>query len=135
RDESLAGRYYAPFAINSKNFTHVPEETEEWCDRCARLLEEAMLLTAQGDHADAVRCFAGLAALIEAVDCGEEIIFAEEAGSWMIGVDRAKWLKAYLTSLAATTSPADFTAAAVPLIERDSYHSFSGQAYASARDA
>jgi hypothetical protein len=26
-DESLAGAYYAPFAINSKNFMHIPDET------------------------------------------------------------------------------------------------------------
>jgi len=31
--DSLAEVYYAPFDINSKNWMHVPDETEEWFER------------------------------------------------------------------------------------------------------
>src|SRR5262245_34470698 len=31
RRESLARAYYAPFDMNSKNFRHIPERTQEWC--------------------------------------------------------------------------------------------------------
>jgi hypothetical protein len=48
--ESLAGQYYAPFNINSKNWTHVPEETREWFERLGDLLQASAQLTAQGDH-------------------------------------------------------------------------------------
>ena len=90
-------------------------------------------LTDSGEHADAVACFALLCALLEAMESGEEIIFAEEAGSWMIPTDEKAWLKAYLTSLAATATPEQFTAAAIPLIERDSGQSFAGKVHAAAR--
>jgi hypothetical protein len=36
--DSLAGTYYAPFDINSKNFTHVPEETKAWFEQLGDLL-------------------------------------------------------------------------------------------------
>ncbi|MCI0661697.1 MAG: hypothetical protein L0220_11530 [Acidobacteria bacterium] len=28
--DSLAGQYYAPFEINWKNCSHIPEETKDW---------------------------------------------------------------------------------------------------------
>jgi hypothetical protein len=130
--DSRARFYYAPFPINSKNFMYVPEETEEWCERFADLARDACRLTDQGDHARAVKCFAALYGLEEAVDAGEEIIFAEEAGSWMIPIEGKDWLKAYLTSLAATATPEEFTAVAAPVIASDSRHSFNDEAYASA---
>jgi hypothetical protein len=132
RSDSLARYYYAPFNVNSKNFMHIPEKTHEWCDLFARFIAEASLLTARGDHAQAVACFAMLSELVEALDSGREIIFAEEAGSWMIPTDKKAWQKAYLTSLAATATPEAFTAAALPLLKRDSYQSFSGQVYPTA---
>jgi hypothetical protein len=135
RQDSLAGQFYAPFAINSKNFMHVPEETEEWCDRFARFVADTCQLVAQGEHAQAVQCFAILYQLLEAVDSGEEIIFAEEAGSWMIPTEEKEWLKTYLKALAATATPEEFTKAALPIIQRDGWHSFANKAYASAMQA
>jgi hypothetical protein len=72
--------------------------------------------------------------LMEAVDWGKEIIFAEEAGSWMIPADKKVWLQSYLTSLAASTTPEAFTAAALPILQWDSGNSFSGQVFASILD-
>jgi hypothetical protein len=110
----------------------IPEETEDWCDRFARFVAEASKLTAQGNHPQAVACFAALFELVEAADSGDEIIFAEEAGSWMIPTDQKGWLKSYLTSLAATATPGAFTAAVIPMLQRDSGQSFIGQVHASA---
>jgi len=31
--DSLAEVYYTPFDINSKNWMHIPDETEEWFER------------------------------------------------------------------------------------------------------
>jgi hypothetical protein len=80
-----------------------------------------------------VRCFAALYELFEAVDAGEEIIFAEEAGTWMIPFDGKEWLEAYLRSLAATATPEEFTAATAPIIRADSRRSFSDETYSSAQ--
>jgi hypothetical protein len=130
--DSRARYYYAPFPINAKNFMYVPEETEEWCEHFADLARDACRLTDQGDHAHAVKCFAALYGLEAAVDAGEEIIFAEEAGGWMIPIEGKDWLRAYLTSLAATATPEEFTAAAAPVIAADSRHAFEDETYVSA---
>jgi hypothetical protein len=131
--QSFGGVYYAPFDINSKNFSHVPEETEEWFDRIGELLEASVKLTEQGEHSTAVECFTILYELIEAMSNGEEIVFADEYGSWMIHDDEKKRVKAYLTSLAAVSSAESFAATAATLIKHDSYYSFSAKTYAAAR--
>lgn len=130
--ESLGGAYYAPFDINSKNFMHVPEETEEWFERLGDLLDASAKLTEQGAHSQAVKCFGLLYELIFAMEEGQEIVFADEIGSWMIPGDEKKFIAAYISSLAATATPEEFTAATLPLIRRDSYQSFATQAYSSA---
>jgi hypothetical protein len=132
RRESLAEVYYAPFDINSKNWTHIPEETEEWFERLGDLLQATCQLTAQGDHLHAVACFGILYELVDAMERGEEIVFADEIGSWMIPGDEKQYIAAYMTSLAVTATPEEFTAAALPLIRRDSWQSFATQAYPSA---
>ena len=132
RRDSRAEIYYAPFAINSKNWMHVPEETEEWFDRLGDLLQASARLTAQGDHLHAVACFIVLYELIDDMESGEEIVFGDEIGSWMIPGDEKKFVAACTTSLAATATPEEFAATALPLIRRDSWQSFATQAYASA---
>ena len=130
--DSLNRRYYAPFMINSKNFRHIPDETEEWFERVGDLLKGASKLTHQGDHAGAVACFDLLFELIEAMEDGREIVFAEECGSWMIPAEEKVWVADYLASLAATEGPDTFATKALPLIERDSCQSFCAQVYKSA---
>ena len=95
-------------------------------------LQASAQLTAQGDHLHAVTCFGTLYALIAAMEDGEEIVFGDEIGSWMIPGDEKQLIAAYMTSLAATATPAEFTAAALPLIRSDSWQSFASQVYASA---
>ena len=89
-------------------------------------------MTAKSEHASAVTGFDMLYELLAALDWGKEIIFAEEAGSWMIPTDEKVWLKSYLTSLAATATPEEFVARAIPMLQRDSGHSFASKVYASA---
>ncbi|RLC60806.1 MAG: hypothetical protein DRI48_11480 [Chloroflexi bacterium] len=132
QERSLSGYYYEPFAINSKNWTYVPEETKKWFEEMGDYLKASRQLTAQGDHVHAVACFGILYELIEALDSDEEIVFAEEIGSWMIPGDKKDYVAAYMTSLAETMGPEEFTQAAIPLIRRDSRQSLSARAYKSA---
>ena len=118
--DSLAGKYYAPFDMNSKNFSHIPEETDEWFEALSDLLENSTRLSKQGEHLLAVQCFMLLYELIDAMDSGREIIFADELGSWMIAGDTKKFVNAYLRSLARVSTPEEFARAAVPLIREDS---------------
>jgi hypothetical protein len=130
--QSLAEVYYEPFEINSKNWMHIPEETEEWFERLGDLLKATRQLTVQGDHLHAVACFSILYELIDALERGEDIVFGDEIGSWMIPGDEKQYVATYMTSLSATATPEEFTAAALPLIRRDSWQSFTTQAYPSA---
>jgi len=130
--ESLAGTYYAPFNMNSKNYMFIPPETEAWFDRLGELLATSVQLTKQQDFQLATACFGILFELIDVMESGEEIVFADEYGSWMIPGDEKHYVAAYLKSLAATTTPEGFVAVALPLIRRDSGQNFVGEAYRSA---
>ena len=130
--ESLAGVYYAPFNVNSKNWMHIPKETGDWFDRLGQLLQASKQLTKQKEHSRAVACFTILYALVGAMEDGQEIVFADELGSWLIPGDEKKFIAAYLKALSAVATPEEFIAAAIPLIRRDSHHSFADQVYRSA---
>ena len=130
--ESLTGVYYAPFNMNSKNYHDIPKETARWFERLANLLQASVQLTRQKEHAQAMACFGILYGLIHAMENGEEIVFAEELGSWMIPGDEKKFIAAYLTSLAKVAATEEFVEIAIPLIRRDSHSSFVDQVYRSA---
>ena len=132
RRASLAGMYYAPFNMNSKNYRHIPEQTREWFDKLGNLLLASVQLTTRGDHLQAVTCFKILYELIGAMEEGREIVFADEVGSWMIPGDEQQYIAAYMTSLAAIATPEEFALAALPLLHRDSRQSFATQAYTAA---
>lgn len=129
---SLAGEYYAPFNVNSKNWMHIPRETQAWFERLGALLQASAGLTKQKEYSHAIACFEILYELIERMERGQEIVFADELGSWMIPGDEKKFIAAYLKSLAAIATPEEFTARALPLIRRDSHNSFADQVYHSA---
>jgi hypothetical protein len=129
---SRAGRYYAPFNINSKNYSHIPEETEEWFEELGNYLQDSCQLTAQGDYQEAVACFALLYELIELLREGEEIVFGDEIGTWMIPGDEKQYNTAYFTALAQTATPEAYATVIVPLAKTDSWQSFYGQVYETA---
>src|SRR3990172_8077449 len=121
--------------MNSRNYRYLPEKTTEWFKRLGDLLESSSQLTAQGDYTHAVVCFTMLYELIEAMEWGKEIVFAEECGSWMIPGNEKQYIATYMAALAATSTPEEFTRTALPLIRRDSRQSFAKGAYASATSA
>ena len=131
-ERSMAGYYYAPFDINSKNFSDIPEETDAWFDEISDHLEDSSRLTDQGEHEMAVQGFKLLYELIDKMEDGDEIVFADEYGTWMITGDEKQFIKSYLSSLAVISTPEEYALGAIPLIKRDSYESFHNKVYASA---
>lgn len=132
RDESLCGEFFAPFDINSKNFTHIPAETREWFDRLADFLKTATCLTSKGDYANAVAAFEILYELIDAMESGDEIVFADEYGSWMIPVREEECVAAYLKAVAHIENAAGFANAAIEMLRRDKRQGFTLKVYSSA---
>jgi hypothetical protein len=127
--DSLEGVYYAPFNINSKNFSHIPKETKKWFKKLGDLLYSSTQLTKQKEHLSAVESFKILYELIDKMESGEDIIFGDEYGSWMIPGNEKEFLDAYISSLAEVTMPEEYTKIVIPLIERDSYSSFCNKVY------
>jgi hypothetical protein len=127
--DSLAGVYYAPFDINSKNFSHIPDETEEWFEKLGDLLQSSTQLTKENEHTSAVESFKILYELIEKMENGDEIIFADECGSWMIPGNEDDFLDAYISSLAEVEIAEEYTKIVIPLLKRDSYSSFCNKVY------
>lgn len=81
--DSLAGKYYAPFAINSKNFTWVPPETEAWYTELSTWLDRSCELVEQGHRAIGKECLDICFQLIEKQG-DDDTVFADELGDWMI---------------------------------------------------
>ena len=129
-EKSMAGYYYAPFDINSKNFSDIPDETDAWFDEISDYLEDSSRLTDQGEHEMAVQCFKLLHELIDKMESGDEIVFADEYGTWMITGDEKRFVKSYLSSLAAISTLEEYANGAIPLIKRDSHESFHNKVYA-----
>ena len=63
------------------------------------------------------------------MEYGEEIIFADEYGSWMIPGNEKEYLNSYVLSLAKVKTPEEYAKVVIPLIKRDSYSSFCNQVY------
>ena len=83
RQGSLAGKYYAPFEMNSKNYNYVPPQTEAWFDELSTWLGRACELAEDGEKEAALE---GLSILIELIETmhDKEIVFAHDASEWMI---------------------------------------------------
>lgn len=82
--DSLAGKYYAPFNMNSKNYNWVPPETEAWFDEISTWLDRSCELATEGQQPYAKKCLDLLLELVNKMNDGEEIAFAHELGDWMI---------------------------------------------------
>ena len=120
---SLAGDYYAPFDMNSKNFMDMPEETDAWFARLDALLIECTKLSNQGEFHAALEAFEQLYKLIDVFNSGKEIVFADEAGMWMFAGDEKTYYTAYLKAAAHASSSDGFIEKALMVIQEDSQRS------------
>jgi hypothetical protein len=122
-DASRRGEYYESFGVNSKNFMEKSEGTEEWIAECDRLLADVLEFAANGKPNEVRRAFELIFALLRRIDEGDDdiVFFADEGGSWQVGVDWSKVLPAYFRCLSATAAPEEY-AQLVNAIVRDFAH-------------
>lgn len=105
---SLAGDYYDPFPVNSRNFMVRSEGAVDWEQECERLLQRCRTASRHGHHAQARECFDLLFDLLGRMDHGDEIVFfADEGGSWQVADVEPIWPD-YFRSLAAVTAPEEY---------------------------
>lgn len=108
--ESVGGRYYQDFNVNSRNFMEKSRGTETFIAEHSRLIDACLKAHLAGE-VETVR--EGLRLLIDLmvrVDrCEDDIIFfADEAGSWQVGVDWKKVLPVWFRSLSPGADPYDW---------------------------
>ncbi len=118
-DASLRREYYESFDVNSKNFMQMSRGTSTWIAECNRLLDRCVALAHKGEYATAGESFGMIFALLRLIDEGYDdvIFFADEAGSWQVGVDWRKVLPAWFTCLGQTAEPEEYGREVVSMID------------------
>jgi hypothetical protein len=109
-DASLRGEYYDSFDVNSKNFMDKSKGTEAFIAEFDRLIGKCVHAAVKGPLAPVREAFELLFALLRRLDEDPDsvVFFADEAGSWQVGVDWREALPAYFRCLADGTSSEDF---------------------------
>lgn len=109
-EDSLAGEYYESFNVNSKNFMDKSEGTETFIAEFDRLLGKCVRASAKRSLGPVREAFELLFDLLRRIDEDPDsvVFFADEAGSWQVGVDWREALPAYFQCLASGTSGEEF---------------------------
>lgn len=134
--ESMAGRYYQSFQVNSRNCTEKSRGTETFIAEHSRLVEACLRAERAGDLETAAEGLELLIGLMREIDrCERDIVFfADEAGSWQVGVLWDRVLPAWFRSLSAGMDPHEWAETVV-----DALNDFAGyqmpELLAAARDA
>ena len=117
---SRAGEYYEDFRVNSKNYMEVSGGTKAWIAECERLLACCVRAVGKKGVAEMREAFEIVFALLRHVDEGldDVVFFADEGGSWQVGVDWDKVLPAWFACLAMTVEPQEFSRRVVDIVDR-----------------
>ncbi|MGH7630734.1 MAG: hypothetical protein ACREOF_15385 [Gemmatimonadales bacterium] len=109
-EASLRGEYYDSFDVNSKNFMDKSEGAEAFIAEFERLVGKCVRAAGKGPRPPVREAFELLFALLRRIDEDPDsvVFFADEAGSWQVGVDWRAALPAYFRCLADGTSGDDF---------------------------
>jgi hypothetical protein len=117
---SLAGDYYESFGVNSKNYREMSGGTRAWIAECQRLLDGCVSAVDKDEQPGICEAFQILFALLKHIDeCLDDVVFfADEGGSWQVGVHWATVLPAWFTCLAATAGPEEYANRVVDIVDR-----------------
>jgi len=110
REASQRGDYYEGFDVNSKNFMRKSEGTEAFIAEFDRLVGKCVRAAEKTPGPPLREAFELLFGLLRHIDEGHDdvVFFADEGGSWQLGIDWRAVLPAYFRCLAASASPEDF---------------------------
>ncbi len=116
---SLAGVYYEDFRVNSKNFMDKSRGTINWIAEYERLMERCTEEDMAGKPDQLRQAFELLFNLLDEVDeCRDDIIFfADEGGSWQVGVDWETVLPLYFQTLAMVAKPKEYAEKVIKIVK------------------
>jgi len=117
---SMSGKFYDGFDVNSRNCTQQPRGTHAFVAQFNRLPGRCVREANTVAGGMVCESFEVLFGLLRHIDEGldDVVFFADEGGSWCIGVDWREALRAYFRCLARTASAEDF-AQSVDRVIRD----------------
>lgn len=103
--DSLAGRYYQDFMVDSRNYMEQSRGTETFIAEHSRLVDACLRAEQTGERETAAEGLGLLIDLMREIDrCERDVVFfADEAGSWQVGVLWDRVLPAWFRSLSPTT--------------------------------
>ncbi len=117
---SRAGEYYDSFDVNSKNFMEQSMGTTAWISEHGHLLDRCVAEEMNGNQGEVRQAFDILFDLLDYIDEGNDdvIFFADEGGSWQVGVDWNRVLPSWFRVLSITASPAEYAERIDALLDR-----------------
>ena len=116
---SRAGEYYESFMVNSKNYMEQSTGTTAWIAEYRRLLDRCVAEEKNNTPAEVREAFDILFGLLDCIDeCNDDVIFfADEGGSWQVGVDWERVLPPWFRVLSATAAPREYAQRVTALLK------------------
>lgn len=119
--QSIDRVYYEDFEVNSKNFMKQSRGTINWIRECNRLIKYCVQETQKGEENPSLvrEAFEKLFTLLDELNKGDDyiIFFADEAGSWQVGVDWDDVLPSYFKILALVTEPDEYAEYVIKIVK------------------
>ncbi|MCP4041062.1 MAG: hypothetical protein GY731_03760, partial [Gammaproteobacteria bacterium] len=119
QEDSLGGEYYESFDVNSRNFMDKSEGTENWIAECERLFNRCTAEENRSDPKLTREAMGILFDLLRHIDGGYDdvVFFADEGGSWQVGVDWDKVLPVWFLCLSEAENPEEYAGQVLGIIE------------------
>jgi hypothetical protein len=116
---SRAREFYESFNVDSKNFTEKSNGTRSWIAECRRLLDRLVARSKKGDRGRVRTALETIFGLLRHIDegCDDVIFFADEGGSWQVGVEWKTVFGAYFACLSRTAEPEEYARRVVTIID------------------
>ena len=117
-EASLRSEYREDFMVNSRNYREMSKGTQRWIAECQRLLDLCVKASGAEQHRETRTAFELIFDLLIRIDDGgdEIVFFADEAGSWQVGVSWRTVMPAWFRTLAATSGPEEYASAVQAMI-------------------
>jgi hypothetical protein len=119
-----AGAYYESFMVDSRNCMAVSRGTRAFISECHRLLDLCIATVDDAEAQDTCAAFETIFDLLRHVDeCLDDVVFfADEGGSWQVGVIWSEVFPAWFRVLSMVADPATFARKAVATIDHFEAH-------------
>jgi hypothetical protein len=116
---SLRGEYYESFDVNWKNSNQVSKGPLAWIAEFERLLDCCVEQARKDKKAETLEAFEICFSLLRRIDEGTDdiLFFANEGGSWQVGVDWTKVLQAWFACLSPTAGPEEYARRVLQVID------------------